>query len=115
MSALSEENASIRSELQLLRKEYAEVKGECNEVKRTMDAVAALSMLGKEVVFEKDKKHEDSALSALKSQLASIAPAQQKDFLGKKLFPKIEALQLELAGNITGMILEMENSDLVNL
>jgi prefoldin subunit 5 len=60
MTSLSEENATIRSELQLLRKEYAEVKGECTEVKMTMDAVAALSMLGKEVVFEKGKGGEDS-------------------------------------------------------
>jgi polyadenylate-binding protein len=51
----------------------------------------------------------------LQSQLASVPPQQQKQLLGEALFPKIQVMQPELAGKITGMLLEMDNTELVNL
>jgi polyadenylate-binding protein len=51
----------------------------------------------------------------LQTQLATVGPQQQKQLLGEALFPKIQVMQPELAGKITGMLLEMENSELVNL
>jgi polyadenylate-binding protein len=51
----------------------------------------------------------------LQSQLAAVPVAQQKQLLGEALFPKIQSMQPELAGKITGMLLEMENQELVNL
>ncbi|KAK6073928.1 4 family polyadenylate binding protein [Seiridium cupressi] len=55
--------------------------------------------------------------SLLQSQLQAHAgnPQQQKQMLGEVIFPKISALQPELAGKITGMLLEMDNNELVNL
>ncbi|KAI1848921.1 hypothetical protein JX265_001252 [Neoarthrinium moseri] len=55
--------------------------------------------------------------SLLQSQLQAHAgnPQQQKQMLGEVIFPKIAALQPELAGKITGMLLEMDNNELVNL
>ncbi|KAJ5219221.1 uncharacterized protein N7498_001320 [Penicillium cinerascens] len=47
--------------------------------------------------------------------LVSAPPAQQKQMLGEALYPKIQAQQPELAGKITGMLLEMDNSELLGL
>merc|ERR1712127_1007637 len=47
--------------------------------------------------------------------LAAAPPGVQKQMLGEKLFPKISKYQPELAGKITGMMLEMDNSELLIL
>jgi len=49
------------------------------------------------------------------SALSSAPPGQQKQMLGEALYPKIHEMQPELAGKITGMLLEMDNSELINL
>lgn len=54
-------------------------------------------------------------VSVLQTQLASVPPPQQKQLLGEALFPKIQSMQPDLAGKITGMLLEMDNQELVNL
>ncbi|KAI1434260.1 hypothetical protein GGR50DRAFT_418750 [Xylaria sp. CBS 124048] len=55
--------------------------------------------------------------SILQSQLQAHTgnPTHQKQMLGEALFPKIAAIQPELAGKITGMLLEMDNADLIQL
>merc|ERR1719316_1695622 len=47
--------------------------------------------------------------------LASAPPGMQKQMLGEKLFPIVAKQQPELAGKITGMMLEMDNSELLLL
>ncbi|EEH05941.1 polyadenylate-binding protein [Histoplasma capsulatum var. duboisii H88] len=47
--------------------------------------------------------------------LSAAPPAQQKQMLGEAIYPKIQAQQPELAGKITGMLLEMDNAELLSL
>jgi polyadenylate-binding protein len=47
--------------------------------------------------------------------LSQAPSAQQKQMLGEALYPKIHEQQPELAGKITGMLLEMDNAELLNL
>mmetsp|Transcript_48728 Transcript_48728/g.110980 ORF Transcript_48728/g.110980 Transcript_48728/m.110980 type:complete len:617 (+) Transcript_48728:65-1915(+) len=49
------------------------------------------------------------------SSLAAAPPALQKQMIGEKLYPAIAKYQPELAGKITGMMLEMDNSELLIL
>ena len=47
--------------------------------------------------------------------LAATPPEEQKQMLGERLFPLIQSMYPELAGKITGMLLEMDNSELVHM
>ena len=47
--------------------------------------------------------------------LASAPPAKQKNMIGERLYPLIQAQQPQRAGKITGMLLEMDNHELLNL
>ncbi|KAF3903973.1 Nucleolin [Arthrobotrys entomopaga] len=49
------------------------------------------------------------------SNLNSLPPQQQKQVLGEALYPRIHAINPQLAGKITGMLLEMDNAELLNL
>jgi polyadenylate-binding protein len=47
--------------------------------------------------------------------LAAAPPQEQKQMLGERLFPLIQGMYPELAGKITGMLLEIDNSELVHM
>eukprot|EP00747_Dinoflagellata_sp_TGD_P084622 gnl/TRDRNA2_/TRDRNA2_162583_c2_seq1.p1 gnl/TRDRNA2_/TRDRNA2_162583_c2~~gnl/TRDRNA2_/TRDRNA2_162583_c2_seq1.p1 ORF type:complete len:121 (+),score=44.02 gnl/TRDRNA2_/TRDRNA2_162583_c2_seq1:332-694(+) len=50
-----------------------------------------------------------------KEALAALAPQQQKQALGERLFPVIARLKPQLASKITGMMLELSNEEILNL
>ncbi|KDN52520.1 polyadenylate binding protein [Tilletiaria anomala UBC 951] len=47
--------------------------------------------------------------------LASAGPEEQKQILGEAIYPQIQATQGDLAGKLTGMILELPVSELLHL
>merc|ERR1712226_49943 len=49
------------------------------------------------------------------SMLAAAQPQEQKQMLGERLFPLIQRMHPELAGKITGMLLEIDNSELLHM
>lgn len=57
--------------------------------------------------------HGQEPLTA--SMLAAADTQEQKQMLGERLFPLIARMYSELAGKITGMLLEIDNSELLHM
>lgn len=49
------------------------------------------------------------------TMLATAPPQEQKQMLGERLFPLISQMFPDLAGKITGMLLEIDNSELLHM
>jgi len=49
------------------------------------------------------------------SMLAEAPPQEQKQMLGERLFPLIHGMYPDMAGKITGMLLEIDNSELLHM
>jgi len=49
------------------------------------------------------------------SMLAAAQPQEQKQMLGERLYPLIERMYPNLTGKITGMLLEIDNSELLHM
>merc|ERR1719392_366275 len=49
------------------------------------------------------------------TMLAAAPPQEQKQMLGERLFPLIQRMFPDLAGKITGMLLEIDNSELLHM
>lgn len=49
------------------------------------------------------------------SMLAAAQPQEQKQMLGERLFPLIQCMYPSLTGKITGMLLEIDNSELLHM
>ncbi len=47
------------------------------------------------------------------AMLAAAPPQEQKQMLGERLYPLIQQMYPDLAGKITGMLLEIDNSELI--
>lgn len=65
------------------------------------------------VPMNNDMMMNPEPLSA--QMLSQAGPGEAKQLLGEKLYPIIQAAQPDLAGKITGMLLEMENSEILHM
>lgn len=54
-------------------------------------------------------------ITALASALASANPEQQRAMLGEQLFPLVDQLEHDHAGKVTGMLLEMDQTEVLHL
>ncbi|CAN6450964.1 unnamed protein product [Victoria cruziana] len=54
-------------------------------------------------------------ISALASALANATPDQQRTMLGESLYPLVEQLERDHAAKVTGMLLEMDQTEVLHL
>ncbi|KAL0690239.1 hypothetical protein Bca4012_089917 [Brassica carinata] len=54
-------------------------------------------------------------IGALASNLANTSPEQQRTMLGDNLYPLVEKLEVESAAKVTGMLLEMDQTEVLHL
>lgn len=67
-------------------------------------------------VFQSQQSVVVPGQDPLTASMLAAAPAQeQKQMLGERLFPIIQSMHPELAGKITGMLLEIDNSELLHM
>ncbi|KAJ8420884.1 hypothetical protein Cgig2_021819 [Carnegiea gigantea] len=55
------------------------------------------------------------SMSTLASALAAASPESQRMMLGEQLYPLVERLEHENAGKVTGMLLEMDQTEVLHL
>ncbi|XP_074057505.1 polyadenylate-binding protein 1-like [Macrotis lagotis] len=61
------------------------------------------------------RRHMSKQEALTASMLASATPQQQKQTLGERLFPLIQKIHPTLAGKVTGMLLQINNSEIVHM
>ncbi|KAG6417499.1 hypothetical protein SASPL_119680 [Salvia splendens] len=54
-------------------------------------------------------------IGALASALANASPSEQRTMLGENLYPLVEQLKPETAAKVTGMLLEMDQTEVLHL
>ncbi|KAI7728498.1 hypothetical protein M8C21_016545 [Ambrosia artemisiifolia] len=54
-------------------------------------------------------------IGALASALANASPVEQRTMLGENLYPLVEQLEAESAAKVTGMLLEMDQTEVLHL
>jgi polyadenylate-binding protein len=73
-------------------------------------------------VIQQQQQQQEQAAVVMQGQepltaslLATASQSEQKQMIGERLFPLVQEHQPHLAGKITGMLLEIDNSELLNM
>ena len=54
-------------------------------------------------------------MEGIKAGLANVTPQDQKELLGERLFPHIQRMNSDLAGKLTGIMLEKSNKKILQM
>ena len=84
-------------EMNKIKAEMDEMKSEMNDMKSEMNKI---------------KMNEEPLTMTM---LAAATPQDQKQMLGEKLFPRIRRKYPDLAGKVTGILLEKENKEILKM
>ena len=84
---------------------------EMNKIKAEMDEMK-VKMNEMKSEMNKMKMNEEPLTMTM---LAAAVPQDQKQMLGERLFPRIRRLYPDLAGKVTGILLEKENKDILKM
>ncbi|XP_068602917.1 polyadenylate-binding protein 1A-like [Brachionichthys hirsutus] len=80
-------------------------------VRNTQQHMTAQTQVG----VQQPAAHVQGQEPLTSSILAAAPPQEQKQMLGEHLFPLIHVMHASLAGKITGMLLEIDNSELLHM
>ncbi|XP_068190155.1 embryonic polyadenylate-binding protein B-like [Antennarius striatus] len=87
-----------------------------SSVRNLQQAMATSPQIGKQSVSSPVKEPPMHGKESLTAKVLAAAPLlDQKQILGEQLYPLIYSLHPSLAGKITGMLLDLNNSDLLQL
>jgi polyadenylate-binding protein len=65
-------------------------------------------------MVQPEPEHQPTGQEPLSAAtLAGAQPQEQKQMLGERLYPHIQSMYPDMAGKITGMLLEIENTELL--
>lgn len=78
-------------------------------------SMPANGMAGQDMQQQQSQQQSQSGAAQLASQLANASPEDQRMLLGETLYPMIEAMEPSNAAKITGMLLEMDQSEVLHL
>jgi polyadenylate-binding protein len=67
------------------------------------------------VPFREASFSQPMSTGALASALANATPEQQRTLLGEHLYPLVDSIEHESAAKVTGMLLEMDQPEVLHL
>jgi polyadenylate-binding protein len=70
---------------------------------------------GAGLMMQQQQPSKPIPIGALASALANSTPAEQRTMLGENLYPLVEQLEGEAAAKVTGMLLEMDQTEVLHL
>uniref|UniRef100_A0A3Q3J5N9 Polyadenylate-binding protein n=1 Tax=Monopterus albus TaxID=43700 RepID=A0A3Q3J5N9_MONAL len=82
---------------------------------QTFSTIRPTSQVPRMMSTQRPAVHVQGQEPLTASMLAAAPPQEQKQMLGERLFPLIQNMHPSLAGKITGMLLEIDNSELLHM